>query len=69
MPGGPRCRPPNVIHKPHPPHSLGEFAREIATIVTGILIALALEQGIAWLHDRHLADEARTARDAEMRWP
>jgi len=23
------------IHKPHAPHSLGEFAREIATIVTG----------------------------------
>ena len=32
------------IHKPHAPHSWGEFAREIATIVTGILIALALEQ-------------------------
>ena len=32
------------IHKPHAPHSLGELAREIATIVTGILIALALEQ-------------------------
>jgi len=56
------------IHKPHAPHSWGEFAREIATIVTGILIALALEQGLAWLHERHLADEARTAIRAELAW-
>ena len=54
------------IHKPHAPHSLGEFAREIATIVTGILIALALEQGIAWLHERNVAAEARASIRAEI---
>ena len=54
------------IHKPHAPHSLGEFAREIATIVTGILIALALEQGVTWLHERHVAAEALASVRTEI---
>lgn len=54
------------IHKPHAPHSLGEFAREIATIVTGILIALALEQGVTWLHERHVAADALASIRAEV---
>ena len=54
------------IHKPHAPHSWGEFAREIATIVTGILIALALEQGVNWVRDGNLADEARASVRSEI---
>lgn len=54
------------IHKPHAPHSWGEFAREIATIVTGILIALGLEQGVTWLHERSTAGQARTAIRQEL---
>jgi len=54
------------IHKPHAPHSLGEFAREIATIVTGILIALALEQAVTWVHERNVAAETRAAVGEEV---
>jgi hypothetical protein len=55
------------IHKPKAAHSWREFLIEIATIVTGILIALSLEQGIEAFHERQLAREAREAIDAEMR--
>lgn len=37
------------IHKPKPVHSWREFATELATIIVGILIALALESALeAW---------------------
>jgi len=53
------------IHKPHAPHSWGEFAREIGVIVIGVLIALAFEEVARWVHDRSAAAEARaTIRDA-----
>ncbi len=53
------------IHKPKAAHSWGEFAREIATIVCGILIALSLEEGVRAYHDRSVAEEARENVRAE----
>ena len=55
------------IHKPKAAHSWREFLTEIGTIVTGILIALGLEQSIESFHERQLAHEAQDAIDAEMR--
>jgi len=55
------------IHKPKAAHSWREFLIEIGTIVTGILIALGLEQSIEAFHERQLAHEAQDAIDAEMR--
>jgi hypothetical protein len=49
------------IHKPKVAHSLREFLAEIGVIVVGVLIALALEQAVEWLHWRH---ETHAARDA-----
>jgi hypothetical protein len=47
------------IHKPKAAHSWREFAVEIGTIVIGVLIALAAEQIVEALHNRHVAEEAR----------
>lgn len=54
------------IHKPAPVHSLREFASEILIIVTGVLIALGLEQAVeAWhWHDR--VDHATAALADEI---
>jgi hypothetical protein len=49
------------IHKPKAVHTVREFLTEIGTIVTGILIALALEQGLENLHERRIKNEAREA--------
>jgi hypothetical protein len=38
------------IHKPKPWHGWREFLREYATIVIGVLTALAFEQAVEWLH-------------------
>ena len=38
------------IHKPKSWHGLREFLKEYATIVVGVLTALALEQAVEWLH-------------------
>ena len=54
------------IHKPKAPHSWGELAREIAVIVTGILIALGLEEFVRANHERELAREARAAIRQEV---
>ena len=48
------------IHKPKATHGLREFLSEISVIVVGVLIALALEQGVEWLHRRHIVAEAET---------
>jgi hypothetical protein len=53
------------IHKPKAAHTWGEFAREIVTIVCGILIALGLEEAIRAHHDVTLAKEARENVRAE----
>ena len=49
------------IHKPHAAKTWIEFFIEIGTIVTGILIALSLEQGIEILHERKIRNEAQEA--------
>lgn len=54
------------IHLPKIPHSWREFFKEYAIIVLGVLTALALEQGVESIHERHLAHEAREAIDQEM---
>jgi hypothetical protein len=46
------------IHKPKPWHGLREFLKEYVIIVVGVLTALGAEQGVEWLHWRHLAAEA-----------
>jgi hypothetical protein len=44
-----------------------EFGGEYVMIVISILTALALEQGLEALHHRHLAHEAATKMNAELR--
>jgi hypothetical protein len=55
------------IHKPKPWHGLREFLREIGIIVVGVMIALAGEQGVEWLHWRADVAEAREALKDEIR--
>jgi hypothetical protein len=45
------------IHKPKPWHGWPEFLKEIGTIVIGVLIALAFEQGVEWLHWRDVREQ------------
>jgi hypothetical protein len=56
------------IHKPKPWHGWREFAKEIGTIVIGVLIALFAEQSVEILHQRHEIREARGALDKELAW-
>ncbi len=42
------------IHKPKPWHGWREFLKEYVIIVVGVLTALAFEQGVEWLHWRHV---------------
>jgi len=51
------------IHKPRAAKTWREFFIELGTIVTGILIALALEQGVEWWRDhRHVVDARANIR-------
>ncbi len=54
------------IHKPKPWHGSSELLKEIGTIVVGVLIALAGEQGVEALHSRHLIGQAEAAMRAEI---
>jgi len=54
------------IHKPKPWHGSRELAKEIATIVVGVLIALAAEQAVDWLRWRYEIGEARKALGREI---
>jgi hypothetical protein len=56
------------VHHPKPWHGWREFAKEIGTIVIGVLIALAAEQTVEALHRRHAIEEARGALDKELAW-
>lgn len=47
------------IHKPKPFHGLRAFLKEYGIIVLGVLTALAAEQAVGALHERHMAAEAR----------
>jgi hypothetical protein len=49
------------FHLPKPLHGWREFAGEIGIIVAGVLIALALEQAVEWLHWRNETEVAREA--------
>jgi hypothetical protein len=55
------------IHKAKPVHNWREFGMEIGTIVIGVLIALAAEQAVEWLHWRTDVAEAREALNQEVR--
>lgn len=55
----------------HPPHhavdSWRDFFVHIATIVVGLIIAVALEQAVEYLHARHELDETRKALAREQK--
>jgi hypothetical protein len=53
------------IHKPKPVHNWREFLSEISVVVCGILIALALEQGLEALRESHVEDQSRRDVRAE----
>ena len=54
------------IHKPKAAHSWREFLIEIGTIICGILIALALEQGIEFVHWRERTEQTEHRLRAEL---
>ena len=54
------------IHKPKPWHDSREFLKEIGTIVIGVLIALAAEQAVEWVHWHHQVGETRIALRQEI---
>lgn len=57
------------VHPPHhPTHGWRDFFIHIATIVVGLLIAVALEQTVEILHHRHQVAETRAelAREREL---
>lgn len=47
------------IHKPKPVHGWSELLNEIGVIVVSVLIALAAEQTVEWLHWQHKVEAAR----------
>ena len=55
------------LHKPKPWHNVREFLKEYVIIVVGVLTALGAEQGVEWLHWRHLAAQAEADLAAGMR--
>jgi hypothetical protein len=54
------------IHKPKPWRGSREFVKEIGTIVIGVLIALAGEQAVEWIHRGQEVAEAREALRTEL---
>jgi hypothetical protein len=54
------------IHKPKPVHNLREFLGEILVIVTGVLIALGLEQAVEAWHWSHQVENAEAALGQEL---
>ena len=54
------------IHTPKSWHGWREFAKELGTIILGILIALALEQLAEHLRWERAVEEARTAIHEEI---
>ena len=49
------------IHKPKPWRGWREFAKEVATIVLGVLIAIGAEQAVEQAHWRHEVEAERAA--------
>jgi hypothetical protein len=54
------------IHKPKPIRNWREFLKEVGTIVLGVGIALAAEQGVEWWHWRSQVTAARHALAQEL---
>ena len=54
------------IHKPKPIRHWREFLTELGTIVLGVSIALAAEQGVEYFHWRSEVAQARQAIASEM---
>ena len=54
------------IHRPKPWRGWPEFAKEIGTIVIGVLIALGAEQAIETLHWAHRVADAEDAMRVEL---
>ena len=54
------------VHKPKPIHGWKDFLKEIGSIVLGVSIALAAEQGVEWWHWQHELRETREALHAEL---
>jgi hypothetical protein len=55
------------VHKPKPWHGAREFAKQIGTILIGVLLALGAEQGVEWLHRQHELAETRKALRLELK--
>jgi hypothetical protein len=56
------------VHPPHGPiHGWREFLIQLITITVGLLIALALEGTVEWLHHRHLMHQAEASLLTEIR--
>jgi type II secretory pathway pseudopilin PulG len=53
------------VHLPKPLHGWRAFVGEVAIIVLGVLIALAAQQVVESVHDRHVAEQARENVRAE----
>ena len=53
---------------PKPLHGWREFVGEVGIIVVGVLIALAAEQVVEWVHNRQVAEEARENVRADARF-
>ena len=56
----------DVHPPPTPTHTWKDFLIHIATICVGLLIAVALEQSVEWLHHRHQREQLREDLHAEM---
>lgn len=54
------------FHLPKPLHGWRDFAGEVGIIVIGVLIALAGEQAVEWVHWRLVVAETRQALDREL---
>jgi hypothetical protein len=56
------------VHPPHASiHGWRDFAIHLATITMGLLIALALEGCVEWLHHRHVMHQAQKSLQTEIR--
>jgi hypothetical protein len=54
------------VHLPKPLHGWRQFVGEVGIIVVGVLIALAAEQMVSWLHERESVAQVRMALDGEL---
>src|ERR1700689_2740093 len=54
------------MHKPKPIHSVREFLGEVGIVVLGIVIALAAEQSVDFLHWRESVAIAEAAMTKEL---